>query len=169
MPTTHRNDRHAIGVSVLVRYRNGESLVDDIISLTAQIVSAHVAANDVAADQLSTLIKGVYQTLATVGQPVIEPPKAEPAVSAKKSVFADHIVCLDCGGSYTMLKRHISTDHQMTPDEYRIKWGLSRDYPMVSAEYAAQRSQLAKDSGLGRKAKAEGLPPPKKRGRPRKG
>jgi predicted transcriptional regulator len=136
-----------------------------IKSLTAQIVSAHVANNDVAVDQLASLIREVHHMLATVEQAPVDPAKAEPAVAVKKSVFADHILCLDCGRSYKMLRRHISTDHQMTPDEYRAKWGLPPSYPIVAAEYAATRSKLAKDSGLGRKAKA---PPPKKRGRPRK-
>jgi predicted transcriptional regulator len=117
--------------------------------------------------QLPEFIRAVYQTLATVGQAPVEPIKAKAAVDAKKSVFADHILCLDCGDSFKMLKRHIATDHQMTPDEYRTKWGLPHDYPMVSPEYAAQRSQLAKDSGLGRKAEAP--PTPKKRGQPKKG
>jgi predicted transcriptional regulator len=138
-----------------------------IIDLTAHIVSAHVAANEVSPDQLPALIRAVHQTLATVGQAPSEPIKAEPAVAAKKSVFADHIVCLDCGKSLKMLKKHIATDHQMTPDAYRTKWGLSHDYPMVAAEYAATRSKLAKDSGLGKNRKAP--PPSKKGGRAKKG
>jgi predicted transcriptional regulator len=108
--------------------------------------------------------------LATVEQVPVDPIKAEPAVAVKKSVFADHILCLDCGQSFKMLKRHISTDHQMTPDEYRAKWDLPPSYSMVAAEYAATRSKLAKDSGLGRTAKM--IPPPskkKKAGRPKKG
>jgi predicted transcriptional regulator len=137
---------------------------DQLISLTAQIVSAHVAANDVSAIQLPGLIRDVHKALVTVGQAPVEPIKAEPAVAVKKSVFADHIVCLDCGGSFKMLKRHISTDHQMTPEEYRIKWQLPPTYPMVAAEYAATRSNLAKASGLGRKAPAA----PKKPGRARR-
>ena len=99
------------------------------------------------------LIRNVHQALATVEQASAEPATAEPSVSAKKSVFADHILCLDCGQSFKMLKRHISTDHQMTPDEYRAKWRLPPSYPMVAAEYAATRSKLAKDNGLGRKAR----------------
>jgi predicted transcriptional regulator len=140
---------------------------DQTISLTAQIVSAHIANNDVAAQELPALIRGVYQTLATVGQPPVEPIKLKSMVDAKKSIFADHILCLDCGGSFKMLKKHIATDHQTTPDEYRAKWGLPHDYPMVSAQYAAQRSQLAKDSGLGKRWKAP--PPTKKGGRAKKG
>jgi predicted transcriptional regulator len=139
---------------------------DRIIGLTAQIVSAHVAANDVPVLQLPGLIREVHRALVSAGQAAVEPIKAEPAVSAKKSVFPDHILCLDCGGSFKMLKRHISTDHQMTPEEYRLKWGLPPSYPMVAAEYAVTRSNLAKASGLGRKA--EPAPVPKKRGRPKR-
>jgi predicted transcriptional regulator len=138
---------------------------DQIITLAAQIVSAHVAANDVAADQLPALIRDVYQALSTVGLAPAEPTKPVSSVEAKKSVFADHILCLDCGQSFKMLKRHISTDHQMTPEEYRIKWGLPPSYPMVAANYAATRSKLALASGLGRKPEA--TPPPKKCGRPK--
>jgi predicted transcriptional regulator len=125
---------------------------DDIISLTAQIVSAHIANNDVAAQQLPAFIRGVHQALTTAGQVAVEPIRAEPAVTVKKSVFADHIVCLGCGKSFKMLKRHLSTDHQMTPGEYRAKWGLPSSYSMVAANYAAARSQLARENGLGRKA-----------------
>ena len=141
---------------------------DRVINLTAQIVSAHVVANEVSADQLPGLIRNVHQALATVEQASAEPATAEPAVSVKKSVFADHILCLDCGQSFKMLKRHISTDHQMTPDEYRAKWKLPPSYPMVAAEYAATRSKLAKDNGLGRKAKIPS-PAKKKAGRAKKG
>jgi predicted transcriptional regulator len=140
---------------------------DQIIDLTAQIVSAHVAANDVLPDQLPALIRDVHEALSTVGQAPAEPVKAEPAVAANRSVFADHILCLDCGGNFKMLKRHLSTDHQTTPEEYRIKWGLPPSYPIVAPEYAAARSRLALANGLGRNVVAE--PPPKKRGRPKKG
>jgi predicted transcriptional regulator len=140
---------------------------DQIVSLTAQIVSAHVAANDVSAIELPALIRKVHQALAAAGQAPVQSIKAEPAVPAKKSVFADHILCLNCGGSFKMLKRHLSTDHQMTPEEYRMKWELPPSYPMVAAEYAATRSKLAKASGLGKKADA--APPAKTRGRPKRG
>jgi predicted transcriptional regulator len=134
-----------------------------IKSLTAHIVSAYIANNDVLARQLPNLIGDVYQALATIGQASDEPIKVEPAVAVKKSVLGDHIVCLDCGASLKMLKRHLAGDHQMTPREYRAKWNLPASYAMVAAEYAARRSQLAKDSGLGRKVEAP--PPPKKAGR----
>jgi predicted transcriptional regulator len=134
---------------------------NEILGLTADIVSAHIGHNQVSAEQLSRLIHDVHGALATVGQAPAEAIKAVPAVDAKKSVFADHILCLDCGQSFKMLKRHISTDHQMTPDEYRVKWGLPASYPMVAAAYAAERSKLAIASGLGRKVEAP-PPPPKK-------
>jgi predicted transcriptional regulator len=137
---------------------------NEILGLTADIVSAHIGYNEVSAEQLSRLIHDVHGALAlalaTVGQAPVEAIKAVPAVSPKKSVFADHILCLDCGQSFKILKGHIRTDHQMTPDEYRIKWGLPASYPMVAAAYAAQRSKLAIASGLGRKVEAP-PPPPK--------
>jgi predicted transcriptional regulator len=136
--------------------------MEQLINLTAQIVSAHIAGNDVSAGQLPGLIRDVHRALSSAGQATAAPIKPEPSVAVKKSVFADHILCLDCGGSFKMLKRHISTDHKMTPEEYRIKWELPSSYPMVAAEYAATRSKLAKDSGLGRKV--EEVSPPKKRG-----
>jgi predicted transcriptional regulator len=135
---------------------------DDIIILTAQIVSAHISFNEVAADHLPALIRDVYQALVKAGTETTEPPKGEPAVAVKNSMFPDRILCLDCGGSFKMLKRHIATDHQMTPDEYRNKWSLPPSYPMVTADYAARRSKLAKDSGLGRKAQM--TPAPSSRG-----
>jgi predicted transcriptional regulator len=131
----------------------------EILKLTARIVSAHIANHDVSADQLPSLIRDVHGTLATVGQTPPEAPSAEPAVDVKKSVFADHILCLGCGQSLKLLKRHISADHQMTPDQYRAKWNLPASYPMVAPEYAAERSRLTKASGLGRKDEA---PPPNK-------
>jgi predicted transcriptional regulator len=136
------------------------------MGLTVQIVSAHIAYNEVPADKLPSLIRDVHRALTTVEQTPVAMTEAEPAVAVKKSVFADHIVCLDCGQSFKMLKRHISTDHQMTPAEYRAKWSLPPTYPMVAREYAAKRSQLARDNGLGRKVEA--APPPKKRGRPKR-
>jgi predicted transcriptional regulator len=140
---------------------------NEIIGLTAQIVSAHVATNNISVGQLPGLIRGVHQALATAGQAPAEPIKAEPVVAVNKSIFADHIFCLGCGKSFKALTRHIRTDHQMTPEEYRANWGLPMSYPMVTAEYAATRSQIAKDSGLGQKVEAP-LPLPKKPGRPKR-
>jgi predicted transcriptional regulator len=138
---------------------------EQILSLTADIVSAHIANNDVAAFELPDLIRDVHQALSTIGQALAEPIKAEPAVAVKMSVFAGHILCLDCGKSFKALKKHIRADHDMEPDEYRAKWGLPSSYPMVAPEYAARRSQIAKDSGLGRKIE---VPMPQKRGRPKR-
>jgi predicted transcriptional regulator len=141
---------------------------NEIVSLTAHIVSAHISNNEVPVDRLPGLIRDVHEALATVGQEPAEPAKSEPAVDVKKSVFSDHIVCLECGKSMKMLKRHLATEHGMTPDEYRAKWGLPFSYPLVAPDYAATRSQLAKDSGLGRKVEAPPPPPPTKRGRSKK-
>jgi predicted transcriptional regulator len=135
---------------------------NEMLILTAEIVSAHVANNDVAVQQLPALIRNVHKALSTVGRTAAEPITAEPTVAVKKSVFADRIVCLGCGESFRLLKRHILADHQMTPDQYRTKWGLPPSYPLVAAEYAAARSKLAFASGLGRKAV---VPVPKKRRR----
>jgi predicted transcriptional regulator len=124
-----------------------------ILGLAAQIVSAHVSNNAVAVDQLPKLISDVYNALTTVGQVAVEQPKAEPAVAVNKSVFQDHIVCLDCGKHFSMLKRHLMTDHSLTVDQYRQKWGLPYNYPVVSPNYAKVRSAMAKKIGLGRGGK----------------
>jgi predicted transcriptional regulator len=135
-------------------------------SLSAHIVSAYIANNDVSASQLPGLIRTVHQVLATVGRAPAAPIKAEPTVAVNKSVFGDQIICLDCGASLKMLKRHLARDHQMTLDEYRAKWNLPASYPMVAPEYAATRSQLAKDNGLGRKVQ---VPPARRKpGRPKR-
>jgi predicted transcriptional regulator len=126
-----------------------EFLDEPIINLTAQIVSAHLSNNPIAPQQLPDIIRTVHQALATVGATAVSPQQPEPAVAVKKSVFADHIVCLDCGGSFKLLKRHLAAVHEMAPEEYRLKWGLPPSYPVVAPEYAAKRSQLAKHIGLG--------------------
>jgi MucR family transcriptional regulator, transcriptional regulator of exopolysaccharide biosynthesis len=140
---------------------------DRFLGLTAQIVSAHVANNTVPMQQIPTLIREVHRALATVGYMSVGSAKAKPAVEANKSIFADHILCLDCGGSFKTLKRHLFAEHQMTPDAYRGKWDLPLSYPMVAPEYAAMRSRLRKGIGLGRKAKAASAL--KTRGRPKRG
>jgi len=122
--------------------------------MAAEIVSAHVSRNAVAVDQLPGLIQQVFNALATAEQAVAAPPKAEPAVPVKRSVRADHIVCLDCGKQFSMLKRHLMTDHKMTPEQYRQKWELPFSYPLVAPNYAKTRSSLAKKFGLGRKGSA---------------
>ncbi|MDT7950092.1 MAG: MucR family transcriptional regulator [Acetobacteraceae bacterium] len=127
----------------------------NVLDLTARIVSAHVSKNPVAVDALPGLIQAVYRSLSTAGE--VEPaptPTHTPAVPIKKSVFPDYIVCLEDGKKLKMLKRHLQTSYGLSPDAYRAKWGLPRDYPMVAPNYAATRSGLAKQIGLGRKAVA---------------
>jgi predicted transcriptional regulator len=123
----------------------------DVLGLTAQIVSAHVSNNSVAPDALSTLIQDVYRTLSGVGKEPVQPDKPQPAVPVKKSVFPDHIICLEDGKKLKMLKRHLKTAYNMTPEQYRERWGLPPDYPMVAPNYARHRSTLAKKIGLGTK------------------
>lgn len=123
---------------------------DFALELTAQIVSAHVRNNNVEPDQLPGLIQDVYRALLSAGEPVEGPKTREPAVPVKRSVFNDHIVCLECGKNFRVLKRHLETDHQMTTDQYRERYNLPRDYPLVAPEYAETRSRLAKQIGLGR-------------------
>ncbi|MDE2333686.1 MAG: MucR family transcriptional regulator [Rhodospirillales bacterium] len=123
----------------------------DVLGLTAQIVSAHVAHNSVAAEALPGLIQEIYRTLSTVGTVATQPPKPEPAVSPKKSVFPDYIICLEDGKKLKMLKRHLKTSYNLTPEQYRERWGLDASYPMVAPNYAKHRSTLAKRIGLGTK------------------
>jgi predicted transcriptional regulator len=126
----------------------------DVLGLTAQIVSAHVSNNAIGADALPSLIQDVYRTLAGVGKEQVIPDKQVPAVPIKKSVFPDHIICLEDGKKLKMLKRHLKTSYNMTPDQYREKWQLPPDYPMVAPNYAKHRSSLAKKIGLGTKPRA---------------
>jgi predicted transcriptional regulator len=123
----------------------------DVLGLTAQIVSAHVSNNSVTTDALPSLIQEVYKTLAGVGKEPVQPEKPQPAVPVKKSVFPDHIICLEDGKKLKMLKRHLKTAYNMTPEQYRDRWGLAPDYPMVAPNYARHRSSLAKKIGLGTK------------------
>ena len=121
-----------------------------LLELTADIVAAHVSNNPVAIADLPTLISQVYSTLSNMGQVVEpEPEKPMPAVPVKKSVTPEYLICLEDGKHLKMLKRHLKTAYDMTPDEYREKWGLPADYPMVAPNYARQRSKLAKQIGLG--------------------
>jgi predicted transcriptional regulator len=126
----------------------------NVLGLTAQIVSAHVSNNSVTSDALPSLIQEVYKTLTGVGKEPAQPDKPQPAVPVKKSVFADHIVCLEDGKKLKMLKRHLKTAYNMSPDEYRERWGLGSEYPMVAPNYAKHRSALAKKIGLGTKPRA---------------
>ena len=134
---------------------------DQILVLAAQIVSAHVSHNDATADELVQLIKDVYQALATIDPP---PPRAAPehhhvhahvsAHEASAGETDDYLVCLEDGLTMKMLKRHLLTVHGLTPEEYRTKWNLPDDYPMVASNYAKLRSNLAKESGLGLRPEA---------------
>jgi len=125
-----------------------------VLGLTAQIVAAHVSHNAVPTDGLPVLIQEVYKTLAGVGKEATPPDRPQPAVPPRKSVFEDHIVCLEDGKKLKMLKRHLKTAYNMTPEQYRERWGLPPDYPMVAPDYAKHRSSLAKQSGLGTKRRA---------------
>ncbi len=133
---------------------SGQSGEVDMLELTAQIVSAHVANNSVSADALPGLIQEVFRTLCNVDREPAATDKPQPAVSVRKSVFADYIVCLEDGKKLKMLKRHLKTAYDMTPEQYRERWGLPADYPMVAPEYARHRSALAKQIGLGSKPRA---------------
>lgn len=133
---------------------DNEAAEDTLLTLTADIVAAHVSNNSVAVNDLPNLIQNVHSALAGISQPSA-PPQArpEPKVSIRSSVKADSVACLDCGSRQKMLKRHLMTSHGMTPAEYRQKWGLAADYPMVAPNYAEQRRKLAKSIGLGTKRK----------------
>jgi predicted transcriptional regulator len=123
----------------------------DVLGLTAQIVAAHVSNNTVQNEALAGLIHDVYKTLSHMGREAPTLEKPQPAVPAKKSVFADYIICLEDGKKLKMLKRHLKTAYGMSPDQYRERWGLPADYPMVAPSYAKHRSSLAKKIGLGTK------------------
>ena len=125
-----------------------------VLSLTAQIVSAHVSNNAVASDALPSLIQDVFRTLSGIGTEVVEAERPQPAVPIKRSVFPDHIICLEDGKKLKMLKRHLKTAYNMTPEHYRERWGLPSEYPMVAPNYAERRSALAKEIGLGTKGRA---------------
>lgn len=128
----------------------------ELVDLTAEIVAAYVSNNAVVATDLPGLISGVHRALegAVVGGSEPEAPAQKPAVSPRKSVTPDHIICLEDGKKFKSLKRHLRTHYNLTPEEYREKWGLARDYPMVAPNYAAARSKLAKKMGLGQKGRS---------------
>ncbi|MCE2575846.1 MucR family transcriptional regulator [Komagataeibacter sp. FNDCR2] len=123
----------------------------EVRELTAEIVSAYVSRNELSAETLPDLIHRVYEAISTLGrvEPVVEKPV--PAVPLKKSVFPDYIICLEDGKKLKMLKRHLKTAYNMTPEDYRERWGLPHDYPMVAPNYASHRSTLARKIGLGTK------------------
>ena len=138
----------------------GKSMMDsteqpnDLLALTTEIVAAHVSNNTVPLGDLPQLINQVYNSLANIGvAPVAPTTRPQPAVSVKKSVQPDYIVCLEDGKKLKMLKRHLKTAYNMSPEAYRERWGLAPDYPMVAPNYARQRSRLAKEIGLGTRAR----------------
>jgi len=133
----------------------------ELLALTTEVVSAHVGNNAVSPGDVPALIKAVHDALQeSAGLEVQEEPRPDPAVPIKKSVQPDYLVCLEDGKKQKMLKRHLLTAHGMAPDEYREKWGLGRDYPMVAPNYAKQRSELATKIGLGKRPKTS----PQKKG-----
>jgi len=145
--------------------------VTPTVALTAKIVAAFLSHNAAAIADLPGVIQSVHRALSDVESPAPAPvaEKLVPAVPVKKSVTPDYIICLEDGKQLKMLKRHLATSYNMTPDEYRVRWGLPPDYPMVAPNYAAQRSSLAKSIGLGRKpAPVVEATPAKRAGRPKK-
>lgn len=131
----------------------------DLLELTVDIVAAYVQNNATPVGGLPDLIASVNSALLGIGQPTkLAKPDLIPAVNPNRSVFPDYIICLEDGKKFKSLKRHLRVDYGLTPEDYRAKWGLARDYPMVTPNYAAQRSALAKSSGLGRKALAKAAP-----------
>lgn len=137
------------------------------IAMTADIVSAYVGNNSVSATDLPSLILSVYKTISEVaaGPSVEAVPAQAPAVSIRRSITPEHLICLEDGRQFKSLKRHLRTKFNLSPDEYRAKWGLPKDYPMVAPAYAEARSRMAKESGLGQGGRQAGKPA----GRPRKG
>ena len=126
----------------------------DLLTLTTEIVAAHVSNNNVAVSDLPTLINQIYNSLANIDTaPAAPAARPQPAISVKKSVQPDYIVCLEDGKKLKMLKRHLKTAYNMSPEAYRERWGLPSDYPMVAPNYARQRSRLAKEIGLGTRAR----------------
>ncbi len=126
---------------------------EDLLAFTTEIVSAHVSNNEIPAADLPKLVQDVYRALAGIMAPEPEVEQLQPAVPVKKSVFPDYIVCLEDGKKLKMLKRHLKTAYNMTPEEYRTRWNLPADYPMVAPNYAERRSGLAKKIGLGMRSK----------------
>ena len=148
---THQNEEDMETIEI--------DMKETLITLTSDIVAAHVANNDVSVADVPQLIQNVYTALAGLGGVAPEPvEELKPAVSVRSSIKPDFIVCLEDGKKLKMLKRHLMTHYNLTPDEYRQRWNLPADYPMVAPNYAEKRRELAKSIGLGRK-------PGQKRGR----
>ncbi|TIW05426.1 MAG: MucR family transcriptional regulator [Mesorhizobium sp.] len=145
---------------------DAENNTDALIELTADVVSAYVSNNPLPVGELPALIGQVHAALkGTMGGPVAKPEDLKPAVPIRKSVTPDYIISLEDGKKFKSLKRHLATHYGLTPEEYRAKWGLSADYPMVAPNYAAARSALAKTMGLGRKPNEAQQAAPAKRTR----
>tara|TARA_B100000965_G_scaffold336746_1_gene303217 strand:+ start:65 stop:478 length:414 start_codon:yes stop_codon:yes gene_type:complete len=127
----------------------------DLVELTAEIVSSYVANNNVPVSEVGAFIREVFQSLSAQvsGDTQQDAPRQEPAVPVKKSVTPEFIICLEDGKKFKSLKRHLRTHYDLSPEEYRAKWGLPADYPMVAPRYAEARSELAKQMGLGRRGK----------------
>lgn len=125
----------------------------EILELTTEIVASYVSNNTVDSGDLTQVIQDVYRTLSGLGNQLSQTDRPKPAVSVKKSVLPDYIICLEDGKKLKMLKRHLKTAYNMSPEEYRERWGLPADYPMVAPNYARHRSSLAKKIGLGTKPK----------------
>jgi predicted transcriptional regulator len=135
-----------------------------VIEMAADIVSAYVGNNAVASDQLPELIRQVHGALTTVSSGASDAPpvKLEPAVPIRRSISPDFLICLEDGRKFKSLKRHLRTKYELSPEQYREKWGLPKDYPMVAPSYAASRSALAKSMGLGQGGQKAGAAPPKR-------
>lgn len=128
----------------------------DLLQFTVKIVSAHLSNNQVAAENIPPIMANVYKSLAALGEDVTPADQPVPAVPIRSSVTPDYIVCLEDGRRLKMLKRHLQTAYGMTPEQYRERWNLPADYPMVAPNYARRRSELAKQIGLGRHGRDEG-------------
>jgi len=140
-----------------------------LLTFAADIISAHVSHNSVSPSDLPVLIQSVYASLAKLGEAqVLVEEKREPAVSIRSSIKPNAITCLECGCKYKMLKRHLATDHDLTPDTYRARWNLPASYPIVASDYSAKRKDLAVKIGLGRKVVAAPAPEPVKAKVPRR-
>ena len=140
-----------------------EASKTELLEMTSEIAASYVANNIVAPADISALIRSIHEALGSVGAPVVVPAEPQaPAVSIKKSISDNFLICLEDGRSFKSLKRHLRTKYDMSPEDYRAKWGLPKTYPMVAPAYAASRSALAKQMGLGQggrgPAKAEPTP-----------
>jgi predicted transcriptional regulator len=134
---------------------NDDSSHAELLELTSEIVAAHLSNNTLPISDLPQLIRDIYKTLASIGDGQTVKERPQPAISIKKSVSPDFIICLEDGKKLKMLKRHLKTAYNMTPEEYRERWNLPRDYPMVAPNYAKHRSTLAKKIGLGTKPRRD--------------